>query len=368
MDWNPSGVLSGVPVSPTAPQSDWEGTCKFDEPGTYRFESSTLFNDGVENFTKYEVVVGESVQAQPPEFGRCRAVTGEMVGGKTVDDGAYSNSGCSKASPGAKGKFEWYPGVVKTHFTTATKSGAKVLFETVKGMKVTCTGETSSGEYASPKLEDEVVFRFTGCDFSERHGGTKDVAYPASSAGAAEGEIVTNPTECELGVVKKGAMPSKDKIALSCAEENEFMWIKWKVPSYLGNLEAELCLKGWWFFTSRPIRCRCRQHSDPSSQRAAGVGRVRRRPSGTVGIHARRWRVRTRRSDGYHCTDERRTGGGERGRLTGLSLRSRGASGAYHSARALSVSEVTEFPWGSFVLFEDPDGSRWAIQQLPMRG
>ena len=245
----PPACSSGVPVSPTAPQSDWEGTCKFDEPGTYRFESSTLFNDGVENFTKYEVVVGESVQAQPPEFGRCRAVTGEMVGGKTVDDGAYSNSGCSKASPGAKGKFEWYPGVVKTHFTTATKSGAKVLFETVKGMKVTCTGETSSGEYASPKLEDEVVFRFTGCDFSERHGYSKTVAYPASSAGAAEGEIVTNPTECELGVVKKGAMPSKDKIALSCAEENEFMWIKWKVPSYLGNLEAELCLKGWWFFT-----------------------------------------------------------------------------------------------------------------------
>jgi hypothetical protein len=25
------------------------------------------------------------------------------------------------------------------------------------------------------------------------------------------------------------------------------------------------------------------------------------------------------------------------------------------------------FPWGSFVFFEDPDGNRWALQQLPVR-
>jgi predicted enzyme related to lactoylglutathione lyase len=33
----------------------------------------------------------------------------------------------------------------------------------------------------------------------------------------------------------------------------------------------------------------------------------------------------------------------------------------------VQVSEVTEFPWGSFVFFEDPDGNRWALQQLPVR-
>jgi predicted enzyme related to lactoylglutathione lyase len=33
--------------------------------------------------------------------------------------------------------------------------------------------------------------------------------------------------------------------------------------------------------------------------------------------------------------------------------------------RGVDVSEVEEFPWGSFVWFHDPDGNRWAVQQLP---
>lgn len=35
--------------------------------------------------------------------------------------------------------------------------------------------------------------------------------------------------------------------------------------------------------------------------------------------------------------------------------------------RGLEVSEVQEFPWGLFVFFNDPDGNRWAIQQIPPR-
>jgi len=34
--------------------------------------------------------------------------------------------------------------------------------------------------------------------------------------------------------------------------------------------------------------------------------------------------------------------------------------------RGVDVSDVQEFPWGSFVWFADPDGNRWAIQQLPV--
>jgi predicted enzyme related to lactoylglutathione lyase len=33
--------------------------------------------------------------------------------------------------------------------------------------------------------------------------------------------------------------------------------------------------------------------------------------------------------------------------------------------RGVAVSEVQEFPWGSFVFFSDPDGNGWAVQQLP---
>jgi predicted enzyme related to lactoylglutathione lyase len=35
--------------------------------------------------------------------------------------------------------------------------------------------------------------------------------------------------------------------------------------------------------------------------------------------------------------------------------------------RGVEVSEVQEFPWGSFVFFSDPDGNAWAVQQLPPR-
>jgi predicted enzyme related to lactoylglutathione lyase len=35
--------------------------------------------------------------------------------------------------------------------------------------------------------------------------------------------------------------------------------------------------------------------------------------------------------------------------------------------RGVEVSEVQEFPWGSFVFFSDPDGNRWSVQQLPAR-
>jgi catechol 2,3-dioxygenase-like lactoylglutathione lyase family enzyme len=35
------------------------------------------------------------------------------------------------------------------------------------------------------------------------------------------------------------------------------------------------------------------------------------------------------------------------------------------AGRGVEVSEVDVLPWGSFVFFSDPDGNRWAVQQLP---
>ena len=37
------------------------------------------------------------------------------------------------------------------------------------------------------------------------------------------------------------------------------------------------------------------------------------------------------------------------------------------AGRGVKVSEVQDFPWGSFVFFADPDGNAWAVQQLPPR-
>jgi predicted enzyme related to lactoylglutathione lyase len=37
------------------------------------------------------------------------------------------------------------------------------------------------------------------------------------------------------------------------------------------------------------------------------------------------------------------------------------------AGRGVDVSEVHEFPWGSFVFFSDPDGNRWSVQAIPAR-
>ena len=34
------------------------------------------------------------------------------------------------------------------------------------------------------------------------------------------------------------------------------------------------------------------------------------------------------------------------------------------AGRGVEVSEINDFPWGRFVFFADPDGNRWAVQQL----
>ena len=44
-----------------------------------------------------------------------------------------------------------------------------------------------------------------------------------------------------------------------------------------------------------------------------------------------------------------------------------GAAHAELSGRGVDVSDVQEFPWGTFVFFSDPDGNGWAIQQPPTR-
>jgi predicted enzyme related to lactoylglutathione lyase len=43
------------------------------------------------------------------------------------------------------------------------------------------------------------------------------------------------------------------------------------------------------------------------------------------------------------------------------------AARAELAERGVEVSEVQEFPWGSFVFFSDPDGNGWSVQQLPAR-
>jgi len=37
------------------------------------------------------------------------------------------------------------------------------------------------------------------------------------------------------------------------------------------------------------------------------------------------------------------------------------------AGRGLDTGEIQDFPWGRFIFFADPDGNRWAVQQIPSR-
>ncbi len=44
------------------------------------------------------------------------------------------------------------------------------------------------------------------------------------------------------------------------------------------------------------------------------------------------------------------------------------AAHAELSRRGAPLSEIQDLDWGRFVYFSDPDGNKWAVQQLPARG
>lgn len=56
-------ACTGVPTSAV---TNWEGKCKFEQPGTYRFESSTMFNEPGIDYTKYEIVVESASTGTTP--------------------------------------------------------------------------------------------------------------------------------------------------------------------------------------------------------------------------------------------------------------------------------------------------------------
>jgi len=58
------------------------------------------------------------------------------------------------------------------------------------------------------------------------------------------------------------------------------------------------------------------------------------------------------------------------GSVEGLQLVVSDIDAARHDlvARGAEVSDVQDFDWGRFVFFADPDGNRWAVQQIVGRG
>jgi hypothetical protein len=75
--------------------------------------------------------------------------------------------------------------------------GSKVTLETVEKSKVTCTSTASTGAVSGPNGVTMAI-TLKGCESS---------ASKCTSAGAAEGEIVTNTFEGKLGNLKSGSTP-----------------------------------------------------------------------------------------------------------------------------------------------------------------
>jgi hypothetical protein len=143
-------------------------------------------------------VAASSAFASAPEFGRCVAKAG----------GKFQDSGCKKASIPGKEKFEWEPGVVKSHFSSKLKEGTPTL-ETANLTKITCTAESGEGEITGSKTVGNVTAKFNGCQTSKL----------ACQNGAAE-EINTSKLTGEVGIEKLGETHEKDKLAESLAPES----------------------------------------------------------------------------------------------------------------------------------------------------
>ena len=58
------------------------------------------------------------------------------------------------------------------------------------------------------------------------------------------------------------------------------------------------------------------------------------------------------------------------GSLDGLQLVVADAEAARDALRegGVETTEVQDFPWGRFVFFADPDGTRWAVQEIVTQG
>jgi hypothetical protein len=116
-----------------------------------------------------------------PSLGRCEPVA---VGGGWVADH------CVHEAFG-KGRGRWLPGPGPRAGISGTLGPATL--ETVGRARITCGGGSASGSYASA-ADETLTLRLTGCKrFSP--------AAPCTSAGAAEGEIVTGALQAEVGFI-----------------------------------------------------------------------------------------------------------------------------------------------------------------------
>ncbi len=176
------------------------GTLDTSTLGPHTYTVTSKSKDGETGTASISYTVG----ATPPEYGRCVKVPSEKVGTKTVYHGGFTATTCLVKSGAHTGQYEWEPGVLKARFATKIKAPTKVTLQTVTGSKVTCTGQTSTGEYTSLKTVGGVILTLTGCELASPKA-------KCASTGSAPGEVVTTQLEGVLGVDALGETAAKEQ-------------------------------------------------------------------------------------------------------------------------------------------------------------
>jgi hypothetical protein len=126
-----------------------------------------------------------------PEFGRCAKVLG---------GGEYTTSNCETESPTETGAYNWLRGVESRGFATAPKA-ASVKLEATGKEKVTCTGESASGQVTGDKTVGDMTVRLTGCE---------SLGKPCTTAGLGEGELETAVLAGTLGIISTTEVSGKE--------------------------------------------------------------------------------------------------------------------------------------------------------------
>jgi hypothetical protein len=94
---------ASVPVSPAAAKTGWEGTCKFEAPGHYKFESTTLYAA----YMKYEILVQAPASTGTTTTGTTTTgatTTGTTTTGTTTT--GTTTTGSTTPSHGPSGGFQ----------------------------------------------------------------------------------------------------------------------------------------------------------------------------------------------------------------------------------------------------------------------
>jgi len=175
----------------TVTSTDAEGTSQASTP----IEVSSVTPE--EEAEKHQ----EELEPKPPEFGRCVKAQSSKEGKITYYYGGYTSAGCELTSPTHTGKYEWTGEIAKKGFTTAIKPLTKVTLEGTGKGKLTCTGESGSGEITGAKSVGSVVMTFTGCESA----GAR-----CTTGGLNEGEVRTAGLEGALGTEREVEKEGKE--------------------------------------------------------------------------------------------------------------------------------------------------------------